>query len=175
MLTRTTSCWNQLCITLPKASRTAWDVKFSEGIRLMKCFCLRFSYISMSTVSLAPIEKASYILEDLVNSGVGMFQVCREELYRHLISIEISRLIDSPYLLLRLGRHGRRSSPRTTYWRSPASSSSHQRSRSPLEERHDDLHLSINKYAKHSRSMALTSSSRYPLAHARSWKCTSRQ
>ncbi len=33
-----------LCMTLPKASRTAWVVKFSEGIRLMKCFCRLFSY-----------------------------------------------------------------------------------------------------------------------------------
>jgi hypothetical protein len=32
-----------LCITLPRASSTAWDVKFSEGMRLMKCFCRRFS------------------------------------------------------------------------------------------------------------------------------------
>ena len=37
-----------LCITLPSASRTAWDVKFSEGIRFMKCFCLFFSYMSLS-------------------------------------------------------------------------------------------------------------------------------
>ena len=29
-----------LCITLPRASRTAVEVKFSDGIRLMKCFCL---------------------------------------------------------------------------------------------------------------------------------------
>lgn len=35
--------WGVLCITLPNASSTACDVKFSEGIRLMKCFCLRFS------------------------------------------------------------------------------------------------------------------------------------
>ena len=34
-----------LCITLPKASSTACDVKFSEGMRLMKCFCRLFSYI----------------------------------------------------------------------------------------------------------------------------------
>ncbi len=33
-----------LCMTLPKASRTACDVKFSEGMRLMKCFCRLFSY-----------------------------------------------------------------------------------------------------------------------------------
>ena len=32
-----------LCIILPRASSTAWDVKFSEGMRLMKCFCRRFS------------------------------------------------------------------------------------------------------------------------------------
>ena len=32
-----------LCITLPRASSTAWDVKFSEGMRLMKCFCRSFS------------------------------------------------------------------------------------------------------------------------------------
>lgn len=33
-----------LCMTLPKASRTAWDVKFSDGIKLIKCFCRLFSY-----------------------------------------------------------------------------------------------------------------------------------
>ena len=32
-----------LCIILPRASSTAWDVKFSEGMRLMKCFCRSFS------------------------------------------------------------------------------------------------------------------------------------
>ena len=32
-------------MTLPKASSTACDVKFSEGIRLMKCFCRLVSYI----------------------------------------------------------------------------------------------------------------------------------
>lgn len=33
-----------LCMTLPRASRTAWEVKFSDGMRLMKCFCRLFSY-----------------------------------------------------------------------------------------------------------------------------------
>lgn len=33
-----------LCMILPNASRTAWEVKFSEGIRLMKCFWRLFSY-----------------------------------------------------------------------------------------------------------------------------------
>lgn len=32
-----------LCMGLPNASRTACDVKFSEGMRLIKCFCLFFS------------------------------------------------------------------------------------------------------------------------------------
>jgi len=33
-----------LCMTLPRASRTAWEVKFSDGMRLIKCFCRLFSY-----------------------------------------------------------------------------------------------------------------------------------
>lgn len=37
-------------MTLPRASRTACDVKFSEGMRLMKCFCLFFSYVETSVV-----------------------------------------------------------------------------------------------------------------------------
>jgi hypothetical protein len=40
------SCGNTediLCITLPKASSTACEVKFSEGIKLIKCFCRLFS------------------------------------------------------------------------------------------------------------------------------------
>jgi hypothetical protein len=32
-----------LCMTLPRASRTACEVKFSEGMRLMKCFWRFFS------------------------------------------------------------------------------------------------------------------------------------
>jgi hypothetical protein len=32
-----------LCITLPSASRTACEVKFSEGMRLIKCFWRFFS------------------------------------------------------------------------------------------------------------------------------------
>lgn len=41
-----------LCITLPKASSTAWEVKFSDGMRLIKCFCRLFSYSqSLSTSS----------------------------------------------------------------------------------------------------------------------------
>lgn len=33
-----------LCIILPSVSSTACEVKFSDGMRLMKCLCLRFSY-----------------------------------------------------------------------------------------------------------------------------------
>lgn len=35
---------DSLCMTLPRASSTAWEVKFSEGIRLMKCFWRFFSW-----------------------------------------------------------------------------------------------------------------------------------
>ena len=37
-----------LCITLPSASSTACDVKFSEGMRLMECFCRFFSFSMIS-------------------------------------------------------------------------------------------------------------------------------
>ena len=47
-------------MTLPKASSTACDVKFSEGMRLIKCFCLLFSYIPrISEDSLILIMKSS--------------------------------------------------------------------------------------------------------------------
>ena len=49
-----------LCMTLPKASSTACDVKFSEGMRLMKCFCRLFSYDSC-------INEDPYLL--IVESG----------------------------------------------------------------------------------------------------------
>lgn len=42
---------NLLCITLPRASRTACEVKFSEGIRFIKCFW-RFFSCSSGGVSL---------------------------------------------------------------------------------------------------------------------------
>lgn len=46
-------------MTLPKASRTACDVKFSEGMRLMKCFCRLFSYFSyINKTSLALVVEA---------------------------------------------------------------------------------------------------------------------
>jgi hypothetical protein len=40
-------------MTLPNASRTACDVKFSEGIKFMKCFCRFFSYSRATNVSVA--------------------------------------------------------------------------------------------------------------------------
>jgi hypothetical protein len=66
----------------------------------------------------------------------------------NVISIGTYWTVEQSYFLLRLCRHGRYSSPRTTYWGSFASSSSHQTPRSSLEERHDDLHQSINDYSK---------------------------
>jgi hypothetical protein len=68
----------------------------------------------------------------------------------NIISIGAHWTVKQSYLLLRLCRHGRYSSPRTTYWGSSASSSSHKTPRSSLEERHDDLHQSINNYSNKS-------------------------
>jgi hypothetical protein len=43
-------------MTLPSASRTACEVKFSEGIKLMKCFWRFFSYgDGVKTVHLAGV------------------------------------------------------------------------------------------------------------------------
>jgi hypothetical protein len=47
----------------------------------MKCFCLRFSYIINKLSELDSIDRGvPYILENLVDSGVGMFEVGRQEL-----------------------------------------------------------------------------------------------
>lgn len=48
VLTFTSLSLYLFCMTLPKASSTACEVKFSEGMRLMKCFCRRFSLRMMS-------------------------------------------------------------------------------------------------------------------------------
>ncbi len=58
----TSSSTDILCITLPNASRTAWEVKFSEGMRLMKCFCRFFSY----KISLTPSSNPSDMCLDHV-------------------------------------------------------------------------------------------------------------
>jgi hypothetical protein len=71
---------NILCITLPRASSTAWDVKFSEGMRLIKCFCLRFSwkYAINNESALINGNGETYILEDAVDSRVCMFKIGSE-------------------------------------------------------------------------------------------------
>ena len=68
-------------MTLPSASKTAWLVKFSEGIKLMKCFCLRFSYdFCQPNV----IDKSrlipSYLLHDVIDRGIGLLKVSGEQL-----------------------------------------------------------------------------------------------
>ena len=70
-----------LCMTLPSASNTAWLVKFSEGIKLMKCFCLRFSYdwvsrFTSQTVKLVP----SHLLHNVINRGIRLLKVGGEQL-----------------------------------------------------------------------------------------------
>jgi len=63
-------------MTLPNASRTAWDVKFSEGIRLIKCFCRLFSYmpVRQHAFFLFDFETIStYLLEYVVYGGICLF------------------------------------------------------------------------------------------------------
>lgn len=66
-----------LCITLPRASRTAREVKFSEGIRLMKCFCRLFSCFRASMRS---TQVSSYmnsnLLQNLPHSWITLFKGC---------------------------------------------------------------------------------------------------
>jgi hypothetical protein len=69
-----------LCITLPRASRTAWEVKFSEGIRLMKCFWRFFSCTKQSdSVSLVAhmfeIDIKTDLLDDVEYGGVSLVEV----------------------------------------------------------------------------------------------------
>ena len=64
-----------LCMGLPNAPRTAWEVKFSDGIRLMEYFCLSFSCARGTTkivVSLALSPQVQEVLEgtNLLNDFV---------------------------------------------------------------------------------------------------------
>lgn len=74
---------NVLCMGLPSASRTACEVKFSDGIRLIKCFCLFFSCIAKS-VSVWSLQLAArtcrwaqstYILNNLVHGWIGILEM----------------------------------------------------------------------------------------------------
>lgn len=86
-----------LCITLPKASRTAWEVKFSEGMRLMKCFCLVFSYVFPTVSADMPYGSifgaqvcvlgsyrwawaGSYLFDNVVDGGVGLLKLGCQQL-----------------------------------------------------------------------------------------------
>lgn len=74
-----------LCITLPKASRTAWDVKFSEGIKLIKCFCRFFSCIPMCQRALSSccykcillFKTMAYLLQYIIYSRICFLQISR--------------------------------------------------------------------------------------------------
>jgi hypothetical protein len=65
-------------MTLPSASRTACEVKFSEGIRLIKCFCLFFSCWT-STVSFPGSRslewQATHLLNDLVDGWIRLLEI----------------------------------------------------------------------------------------------------
>jgi hypothetical protein len=74
-----------LCITLPNASSTAWLVKFSEGIRLMKCFCRFFSY-NPSEGHGGRVEagraggRGANLSDDIEDGGISLFKVGSKQL-----------------------------------------------------------------------------------------------
>jgi hypothetical protein len=82
--------FNILCITLPKASRTACDVKFSEGIRLIKCFCRLFSYsfeiFESGHERERNVERHVNLLYDVVYCWICVFQACSKQLEPPLAS-----------------------------------------------------------------------------------------
>ena len=73
-------------MTLPSASSTACEVKFSEGIRLIKCFWRFFSCNScISNLSRVLGRKGlprnyTYIFDDVKDGRIGLLQVRGEEL-----------------------------------------------------------------------------------------------
>jgi hypothetical protein len=78
------SSLGSLCITLPRASSTACEVKFSDGIRLMKCFCRFFSYCRRWMLSLTVLAKALsrklYLFDYRKHGRIGLLEVRGEEL-----------------------------------------------------------------------------------------------
>ena len=82
-------------MTLPNASRTACEVKFSEGIRLIKCFCRLFSYrpqilsIPKDIQEYAQKLAGPYFLEDFEYLRIRRLEVGREQLeaYELLVSL----------------------------------------------------------------------------------------
>jgi hypothetical protein len=74
-----------LCITLPSASSTAWLVKFSEGMRLMKCFCLRFSCNAVSPSPVSSDSNPTHLLHNVVNSRISLFKVGGQQLVLRIL------------------------------------------------------------------------------------------
>jgi hypothetical protein len=69
-----------LCIGLPRASSTACDVKFSEGMRLIKCFCRLFSYSNGEYPGSARAMGMLYLFDDIIYSRIGFFQMRGKQL-----------------------------------------------------------------------------------------------
>lgn len=67
---------------LPSASSTACEVKFSDGIRLINCFCLIFSYTRANTISMPSgrksVETGTNLLNDVVHDRISLLQMCRQ-------------------------------------------------------------------------------------------------
>lgn len=76
---------NILCITLPSASSTAWLVKFSEGMRLMKCFCLRFSCNNINAGISYSYANPTHLLHNVVDSRIGFFKVGGQQLVLRIL------------------------------------------------------------------------------------------
>lgn len=70
-------------MTLPKASSTAWEVKFSEGIRLMKCFWRFFSCGVLVPIPIACRELMDNLLQDVVDCRVSFLEGGRKQLEHH--------------------------------------------------------------------------------------------
>lgn len=69
-----------LCMGLPRASKTACDVKFSDGIKLIKCFCRLFSYEKLDIWYGAFWHVDAYLLDDVEDCGISLLEIGRQQL-----------------------------------------------------------------------------------------------
>lgn len=72
-------------MTLPRASSTACEVKFSDGMRLMKCFCRFFScskaqHAPQQAARVSQAEFQTDSFDDVKHGRVGLCQMRRKKL-----------------------------------------------------------------------------------------------
>ena len=105
---------DRLCITLPRASRTAWDVKFSDGIRLMKCFWRFFSYDGLVFTNVFIHTDRAYPLQYVKDGGICVFKGRRKQLqgiYQQFWKLEEQKQKRTSHILLTIGTGGRDAPP----------------------------------------------------------------